>query len=120
LVPGSHRFRLRSVTDDGTEMHTDPVSIDQTMSTPIQLTPPVPNPVSTRATLSFAVRDEQRVTLTMYDVLGQEVMTLYRGTPSPQENQVVRFDVSGIASGTYFVRLVAGDHVDTHRCTVVQ
>jgi hypothetical protein len=120
LVPGSHRFRLRSVMDDGTETHTDPMSIDQTMSTAVQLTPPVPNPVSTRATLSFAVRDEQPVTITMYDVLGQEVKTVYRGTPSPEENQVVRFDVSGLASGTYFVRLVAGDHVDTHRCTVVQ
>jgi len=120
LVPGSHRFRLRSVMDDGTQTHTDPVSIDQEMSTAVRFTPPVPNPVSTRATLSFAVRDEQPVTITLYDVLGQEVKTVYRGTPSPEENQVVQFDVSGLASGTYFVRLVAGDHVDTHRCTVVQ
>ncbi len=120
LVPGTHRFRLRHVKKDGTAEHTEPVSIRREMDSDVRFTPPAPNPIRTRATLSFAVREKQSVTITLYDVLGQEVKTLYRGTPSPGENQLVPFDVSRLASGTYFVRLMADEYVDTHRCTVVR
>lgn len=120
LVPGTHQFRLRHIEKDGTADRTEPVSIHRKMEKAIRFTPPSPNPVRTQATLSFAVRDKQPVTITIYDILGQEVKTVYRGTPSPEENQIVRFDVSGLASGAYFVRLVANEHVETHRCTVVR
>jgi hypothetical protein len=90
------------------------------MTTAVRVAPPRPTPAQARVTVSFAVREEQAVTLALYDVLGRRVRTVYRDTPPPERKQSVRVDVSGLAAGTYFLRLRAGTHVETHRCTVVQ
>jgi hypothetical protein len=103
LVPGEHRFRLKRVRASGETTHTES-----------------PNPIRNQATFSFAVRTAQRVTITVYDVMGREVRTLYRGTPPAGENQTVRLQGRDLSSGIYFVRLVAGDYVKTRRVTVVR
>jgi hypothetical protein len=119
LRPGAHRFRLRQVDVDGTVEYTDPVSVKQGMTKAVRLTGPAPNPVRTEATISFSVRDEQSVSVYLYDVLGRRVKTLYSGTPPSEKAQTVRLNTSTMAAGTYFVRLVAKHHVKTRRCTVI-
>jgi len=120
LVPGEHRFRLKRVEPNGKTEYTDPLTAQKSMDTAVRLTPPSPNPVRTRATFAFAVRSAQQVTIKMYDVMGREVRTVYRGTPPAEENQTVRLQGDELAAGVYFVRLIAGDHVETRRITVVR
>lgn len=120
LVPGEHRFRLKRTMERGPAEYTDPLTLHRSMETAVRMTPPSPNPVRTHATFAFAVREAQRVTITVYDVMGREVRTVYRGTPPAEENQTVRLQGRDLASGIYFVRLVAGDHVKTRRVTVVR
>jgi len=120
LVPGAHRFRLKQVGPDGSAEHSEPVTVTIGMKTAVRFTSPAPNPAQTRIGFSVAVRKQRDVTITLYDVLGRRVRTVYEGTPPPGENRRVRVDVSSVAAGTYFLRLVAGDHVETHRCTVVR
>jgi len=120
LVPGKHRFRLKRVRGSGEMTHTEPITVHRSMETAVRMTPPSPNPVRNQATFAFAVRTAQRVTITVYDVMGREVRTLYRGTPPAEENQTVRLQGRELSSGIYFVRLVAGDHVKTRRVTVVR
>jgi len=116
---GRHRFRLRQVDADGTVESTDPRAVSRIMKEAVHLSSPSPNPVQTRATFSFSVRERTSVTVSMYDVLGRKVKTLYRGTPSAEKLQTVQVNAQSIASGTYFIRLVAGDRVETRRCVVV-
>jgi hypothetical protein len=120
LVPGEHRFRLKRVRASGETTHTESLTVQRSMETAVRMTPPSPNPVQNQATFAFAVREAQRVTITVYDVLGREVRTVYRGTPPAGENQTVRLQGRDLSSGIYFVRLVAGDHVKTRRFTVVR
>jgi hypothetical protein len=120
LVPGEHRFRLKRVRASGETTHTESLTVQRSMETAVRMTPPSPNPVQGQATFSFAVREAQRVTITVYDVMGREVRTVYRGTPPAEENQTVRLQGRDLSSGIYFVRLVAGDHVKTRRFTVVR
>jgi hypothetical protein len=120
LVPGAHRFRLKQVGPDGSAEYSDPVTVTVGMKTAVRFTPPAPNPAQTRASVSIAVRDRRDVTIALYDVLGRRVRTVYEGTPPPGENRRVQVDVSSVAAGAYFLRLRTGDHVETHRCTVVQ
>ncbi len=120
LVPGTHHFRLKQIGSEGDPEYSKPLAVAVELRGPIRLTPPTPNPTQTRATLSFGVRDEQDVTIVLYDVLGRRVNTVYRGMPPPGESQSIQIDVSGMASGTYFVRLVAGNRAKTRRLVVAQ
>lgn len=120
LVPGTHRFRLKQVGPNGSAEYSDPVTVTVGMKTAVRFTSPAPNPAQTRIEFSIAVRDRRDVTIVLYDVLGRRVRTVYEGTPPPGENRRVQVDVSSVASGAYFLRLVAGKHAETHRCTVVR
>ena len=73
-----------------------------------------------RATLSFAVNERTRATVTVYNVLGQRVATLYEGTPTAGERRSLDLDARPLPSGTYLVRLEAGGHTRTRRVTVVR
>jgi hypothetical protein len=120
LAPGTHRFRLKQVDTDGATHLSDPVSVTLEMDQPVRLAPPAPNPVRQRATLSFAVKEAQTTTIRLYNVLGQRVATLYRGTPTAEEVQTIDLSASDLSSGVYFVRLRAGKRIRTQRLTVVR
>ena len=72
------------------------------------------------ATVSFAVRNAPKTTITLYNVLGQRVATLYRGTPSAGQLREVQIATSDLASGLYLVRFQSGGQTRTRRLTVVK
>lgn len=59
------------------------------------------------------MKEEARVTLKVYDVLGREVATLVDGLQGAGIKSVVwdARDTAGVPSGTYFYRIVADDFV---------
>ncbi len=71
-----------------------------------------PNPfvASTRITYGIPVRG--LVDMRVFDAAGKEVRTLVRGTRDGGLH-TVEFDAGQLASGTYFVRLVAGAYSNT-------
>jgi hypothetical protein len=120
LPVGTHQFRLRQVDLDGSSTLTDPVTVDIRMQEALKLTAPAPNPASNSARLSFAVREQAETTIRLYNTLGQQVATVYDGTPQAGEQQRAQLDVTGLSSGTYFLRLHAGGHTTTRQMTVVR
>ena len=90
----------------------------------VRLYPSAPNPVRDQATLRYAVPSPARVTLELYDLLGRKVATLvenraveagphaYVWTPGSQGG--------GVSSGTYLLRLRAGDTTRTRRLVVMR
>jgi hypothetical protein len=120
LEVGTHQFRLRQVDLDGTAHHHDPVTVQLRMKNALRLQTPAPNPVRDRATVSFAVKERAEATLTLYNVLGQKVRTLYQGTPSAGDVQNVRLDASSLSSGTYLLRLEAGETTRSRHVSVVR
>ncbi len=67
-----------------------------------------PNPFNINTTFSFANPEHQRVTLTVYDVIGRQVAIVISET-LPVGNFRVPFRADGLASGMYVVRLEAGN-----------
>lgn len=121
LSVGRHQFRLKQLaSDDGAADYSDPVAVKVGMKNSVLLEAPSPNPARSQISLAFAVRERQEVSIIMYDVLGRRVKTLYRGTPTAGERQPVQVDVSSIASGAYFIRMVTGDHTEIRQCTVAR
>jgi hypothetical protein len=120
LESGTHQFRLEQVDLDGTTHLHDPITVHLQQERPLTLKGPVPNPVRNRATLSFGVREADETTVALYNLLGQKVSTLYRGHPSPGQPETVELDASSLSSGTYLIRIRAGDHEKTSSVTIVQ
>jgi hypothetical protein len=66
-----------------------------------------PNPFNPSTTIQFYLADPSIVTLKVYNVLGQEVATLFDGETLDEGLQNVQFDARNFASGVYFYRMVA-------------
>ena len=72
------------------------------------LEPNYPNPFNPVTTLRFDLPARERVTITLFDLLGREYETLLDGVEEPGP-VALRFDASGLASGSYFYRVTAGN-----------
>jgi hypothetical protein len=78
-----------------------------------------PNPFNPTTTIQYSVAQSSNVVLKVYDILGNEVITLVnekmdRGVYS------VNFSSKGLASGIYFYRLHAGSFVETKKMILMK
>lgn len=78
-----------------------------------------PNPFNPSTTIHIELPHASRVILSVYNVLGQEVLTLIDGE-KPAGIFDVRFSASNLSSGTYVYRLRAGEYVSTKRMLIVK
>jgi hypothetical protein len=68
-----------------------------------------PNPFNPTTNIQFDLQRSARVSLTVFNVLGEKVATLYSNKSLNAGVQTVAFDASALASGVYIYRLdVAG------------
>ena len=66
-----------------------------------------PNPFNPTTSIDFDFPEAANVTLTVYNMLGQEVATLLNHEEFDAGEQTVDFDASSLASGVYIYRMVA-------------
>jgi photosystem II stability/assembly factor-like uncharacterized protein len=70
-----------------------------------------PNPFNPQTTISFSLSSGSYVTLTIYDVLGKEVVKVIDNEQIKTGNYkaVIDFDKLNVSSGAYFYRLIVTD-----------
>jgi hypothetical protein len=78
-----------------------------------------PNPFNPSTTIRYGIPTRSHITLVVFNTLGQDVATLVNETQDAGYHDV-RFDRSGLASGVYFYRIVAGDFVQTKRLVILR
>jgi hypothetical protein len=78
-----------------------------------------PNPFNPSTIISYALPTQSFVSLKIYDVLGRLADTLIDETQAPGIYRF-NFDASGLASGVYFYRLVAGSYVETKKLVLLR
>ncbi|HEX2869342.1 MAG TPA: T9SS type A sorting domain-containing protein [Ignavibacteriales bacterium] len=66
-----------------------------------------PNPFNPSTTITFDLKSNANVTLKIYSVLGQEVLTLVNGGLMPAGHKTMTFNASNLPSGMYIYRLEA-------------
>jgi hypothetical protein len=89
----------------------DPVDDHAQLSNPasFKLYQNYPNPFNPTTNIQFDMPRSARVSLTVYNVLGEQVATLFSNKSLNAGVQTVAFDASALASGVYIYRLdVAG------------
>ncbi len=84
-----------------------------------------PNPFNPSTTIAYQVPEQTRITLTIYNLLGQEVVRLIDGMKAAGRYEVVWHGTNGrgagVASGVYLYRIVSGSgYTETKRMTLLK
>jgi hypothetical protein len=78
-----------------------------------------PNPFDRTTQITYSLPTAERVTLEVFNALGQRVATLVEGLQQPGVH-AVEWTPSGLSSGVYHLRLRAGTQVLTKRAALVR
>ena len=83
-----------------------------------------PNPFNPSTTISFEIDKKQKIELTVYNMLGQEVKTLFAGELSAGKHEF-EWDATGksgqkAASGVYFYKLITESQIAARKMTLLK
>lgn len=98
------------------------VSVEDNLSSlPTQyvLSQNYPNPFNPRTTIEYSVPNESRVSIMVYNLLGEQVQTLVEGH-SQGGHYKVSFDASLLPSGMYIYRLSAGKYTEVRKMILLR
>jgi photosystem II stability/assembly factor-like uncharacterized protein len=97
-----------------------PVSVpDETQPLVFALAQNYPNPFNPSTKITFSIPVQSKVTLKVYNVLGQEVATLLNEV-KPAGVHSLRFNALNLASGMYLYRIVAGDFTSVKKMLLMK
>jgi hypothetical protein len=105
LARGTYTYRLKQVDFDGTSDLSNEVTVT-VGPTDYSLNQNYPNPFNPSTIITFNLAVDSKVTLTVFNLLGEEVTKLVNGNLTAGTQQV-NFDASKLNSGTYFYQLQA-------------
>ncbi len=78
-----------------------------------------PNPFNSTTRIEFNISRREYISLKVYNILGQEIISLFEGIREPGTYNV-DFDVSGLSSGVYLYRLTAGKFIDVKKMVLMK
>jgi hypothetical protein len=78
-----------------------------------------PNPFNPTTTLSFSIPVESEVSLSIYNLQGREVSVLIDGNMDAGYHSVI-WNADSFSTGVYFVKMVAGEFVNTQKLMLVK
>jgi len=79
-----------------------------------------PNPFNPTTTVTYGLPAAAEVRITATDLLGRQVATLVSGDMKSAGYHTVQFNADGLASGTYLIRMEAGDFVATKQVVLLK
>lgn len=92
---------------------------DEFIPSNFELSQNFPNPFNPSTTIRFSLPKEAKVSLKVYDNLGQEVANLVNDV-MPAGNHKVNFNALNLSSGVYYYRIEAGDFSQTRKMILLK
>jgi ligand-binding sensor domain-containing protein len=98
-----------------------PIKDDNDLCSPrnLALLQNFPNPFNPSTIISFQLSISSFVSLKIYDILGQEIVTLFEGQKQPGK-YTIPFDGKNLAAGAYFYTLASGNEKLTRKLLLVK
>ncbi len=78
-----------------------------------------PNPFNPATTINYSIPKNSFVSIKVYNILGEELMTLVNEEKSPG-NYIVHLDARNLSSGIYFYKMKAGNFVETKKIILIK
>lgn len=89
------------------------------MPTVFALSQNYPNPFNPTTVISYQLPATTKVALTIYDVLGREVVKLVNEEQTAGRKEV-QWNAKVASSGIYFYRLTAGNFIETKKMVLMK
>ncbi|MCK5330473.1 MAG: T9SS type A sorting domain-containing protein, partial [Candidatus Marinimicrobia bacterium] len=78
-----------------------------------------PNPFNPQTTITYELKDNARVSLKIYNILGQLVETVVNDYKTVGYHSVL-WNAGNVSSGLYFYRIEAGEYTETKKCLILK
>ncbi|MBX2975005.1 MAG: agmatine deiminase family protein [Ignavibacteriaceae bacterium] len=115
---GRYEYRLKQIDFSGEFTYFEIAEIDVHPFT-FELLQNYPNPFNPRTTISFQLAAEGQTSLKLYDMLGNEVVTIFDEVKKDGIHSI-EFDASSLSSGIYFYTLRANDLFKTKKMILIK
>jgi len=116
VTRGVWYYRLKQIDLDGTIYYTDAIRVELNVTTSVNESAPkifelqqnYPNPFNPETRIRFSVETTGKATLRVYNLIGQEVATLFDAVAQAGRYYDVKFSGAKLTSGVYFYKLENG------------
>ncbi len=119
LQSGYYSYRLKQIDLDGTFEYSDEIQVEVTIPDVFSLEQNYPNPFNPSTKINFNLAVDSKVSLKVFDVLGEEVAILINSNLVAGSHNV-DFSATNINSGVYFYKLQAGEFVETKKMVLMK
>jgi len=103
---GSYSYRLKQIDFDGTFEYSNVVEVEVSALREFALDQNFPNPFNPSTTITFKLAVDSKVSLKVFDLLGQEVATLVNSNMTAGSHNT-KLDASSMNSGVYIYKIEA-------------
>jgi CHRD domain/Secretion system C-terminal sorting domain len=116
---GFYSYRLKQIDYDGSFEYSDVVDVE--INSPIEfvLRQNFPNPFNPSTTITYQIPELSKVTLNVYDIIGNEIATLVN-EEKQSGTYSVEFDATKLSSGIYLYRLQADNFIATKKLILLK
>jgi hypothetical protein len=124
VKPGKYSYRLSQVDYDGTCEYLQAIEVELTSPEVFKLEQNYPNPFNPSTTINYQVPKQTYVLLKIYDILGNEIVTLVNQEKEPGKYKV-EFDLrktesNNFTSGIYYYQLKAGEYTQIKKMIILK
>lgn len=102
----NNSYRLKQIDFNGNFEYSNVVNLGITLPTEFLLEQNYPNPFNPSTKISYSVPVKSEVTLEIYNVVGERMVTLFQGAVDAGTHTEV-FNASNLSSGIYIVKIAA-------------
>jgi len=112
-------YRLKQIDYNGQFEYSDEVLVDNISPSDFVLEQNYPNPFNPSTTISFGIPVRSNVLLKVFDIVGNEIITLVNEEKSAGRYNV-KFDANKLASGIYYYQLKTENFIETKKMILMK
>lgn len=121
LISGNYGYRLKMIDNDGMYKYGNIIKAEIAVPNEFKLFQNYPNPFNPITVISYQLSGNSKVSLKLFDVLGNEVAVLVDGE---QDAGYYNFELGSVTfnltSGVYFYRLQAGEFIAVKKLVLMK
>lgn len=103
ISPRKYQYRLKQIDRDGKFTYSGVVEVTTSMSAEdYALSQNYPNPFNPSTSFTFAVQKAELASVKLYNLVGQEIATLFNDIAQPHQLYTIHFNADQLPSGIYF------------------
>jgi hypothetical protein len=121
VLYGIYKYRLKQIDNDGTFEHSKEIDVFVgNIPKGINLEQNYPNPFNPSTSIRFVVQDATEGFLIVYDIIGNKIAELFRGSIEAGRVYQVEFDGKNLASGIYMYRLHTLENIESQKMMLIK